>query len=278
MTTNNNETTDDFKFDDFLSEDTKKEIKPEATEVIPPKDEEVVASPQPTGKQEPVVENKESVEVQPEHNESSEPVRAPNEPDWKYDHRLEIWQKQQELRNATSSVEKKEIKSEVDGIRRRLAERSRVEDSTKTEEKPIEEEPIIPPADLYKVVNELVEQREYLGKLDDVEKNFLKNHKEVAQKASYDSFFNYVGEMYNLRGKTPKQVNAILELAYETLYPNRVEDKVSKSKELEKKIDAVDFSGSSASEPVVDEEKEEGRKLVDNIKKSSGNDFQWAID
>ena len=83
--------------------------------------------------------------------------------------------------------------------------------------------------------------------------------------------------MYNLRGKTPGQVNAILQIAYDTLYPNQTEKKVAKSEKLEQKLDAVDFTGSSASES-VDPEKEEGKKLADNIKKNSGNDFGWAVD
>ena len=55
------------------------------------------------------------------------------------------------------------------------------------------------------------------------------------------------------------------------------EKKIAESKKVEQKMNAVDFSGSTASDDVPDE-KVEQKKLVEEIKSKSGNDFGWAID
>ena len=69
----------------------------------------------------------------------------------------------------------------------------------------------------------------------------------------------------------------IAQMAHETLFPKNVEKKIAESKKVEQKMNAVDFSGSTASDDVPDE-KVEQKKLVEDIKKTSGNDFGWAID
>ena len=61
------------------------------------------------------------------------------------------------------------------------------------------------------------------------------------------------------------------------LYPSNVENKVVATQELSKKMDAVDFSGSTAAVS-VDPVKAERKALIEDIKKTSGNDFGWALD
>lgn len=268
---------DNFSFDEFLtSDDSKKEfgITEQAAEVpaeAPVETKEVVED---SSSSEPVVpvitETTEQApqEVSQETQPEGVPVRAIDEPDWKYNYRIEIWEKQQALKNATSDSERKEIKSEMTSIRKDMANRARVE---------TDEYDDIPQQDIAQIVQQELHKREQIQAIDKAEADFLKRHPEVKNPMVYDNFINFVGENFNLQGKSYNGITAILEMAHETLFPKNVEKKIAESKKVEQKMNAVDFSGSTASDDVPDE-KVEQKNLVEDIKKTSGNDFGWAID
>lgn len=273
---------DNFSFDEFLtSDDSKKEfgITEPVAEVpaTPVETKEVVEDSSPSEPVAPVItetteqapqEVSSDTHVSQETQPEGMPVRAVDEPDWKYDYRVEIWEKQQALKNATSDSERKEIKSEMTSIRKDMANRSRME---------TDEYEDIPQQDIAQIVQQELYKREQIQAIDKAEADFLKRHPEVKNPMVYNNFIEFVGENFNLQGKSYKGITAILEMAHETLFPKNVEKKIAASKSVEQKMNAVDFSGSTASDDVPDE-KVEQKKLVEDIKKTSGNDFGWAID
>lgn len=273
---------DNFSFDEFLtSDDSKKEfgITEPVAEVpaTPVETKEVVEDSSPSEPVAPVItetteqapqEVSSDTHVSQETQPEGMPVRAVDEPDWKYDYRVEIWEKQQALKNATSDSERKEIKSEMTSIRKDMANRSRME---------TDEYEDIPQQDIAQIVQQELYKREQIQAIDKAEADFLKRHPEIKNPMVYNNFIEFVGENFNLQGKSYKGITAILEMAHETLFPKNVEKKIAASKSVEQKMNAVDFSGSTASDDVPDE-KVEQKKLVEDIKKTSGNDFGWAID
>ena len=273
---------DNFSFDEFLtSDDSKKEfgITEPVAEVpaTPVETKEVVEDSSPSEPVAPVItetteqapqEVSSDTHVSQETQPEGMPVRAVDEPDWKYDYRVEIWEKQQALKNATSDSERKEIKSEMTSIRKDMANRSRME---------ADEYEDIPQQDIAQIVQQELYKREQIQAIDKAEADFLKRHPEIKNPMVYNNFIEFVGENFNLQGKSYKGITAILEMAHETLFPKNVEKKIAASKSVEQKMNAVDFSGSTASDDVPDE-KVEQKKLVEDIKKTSGNDFGWAID
>jgi len=273
---------DNFSFEEFLtSDDSKKEfgITEPVAEVpaTPVETKEVVEDSSPSEPVAPVItetteqapqEVSSDTHVSQETQPEGMPVRAVDEPDWKYDYRVEIWEKQQALKNATSDSERKEIKSEMTSIRKDMANRSRME---------TDEYEDIPQQDIAQIVQQELYKREQIQAIDKAEADFLKRHPEIKNPMVYNNFIEFVGENFNLQGKSYKGITAILEMAHETLFPKNVEKKIAASKSVEQKMNAVDFSGSTASDDVPDE-KVEQKKLVEDIKKTSGNDFGWAID
>lgn len=268
---------DNFSFDEFLtSDDSKKEfgITEQSAEVpaeAPVETKEVTEESSSSEPVAPVItETTEQApqDVSQETQPEGMPVRAIEEPDWKYNYRIEIWEKQQALKNAISDSERKEIKSEMTSIRKDMANRARVE---------TDEYEDIPQQDIAQIVQQELYKREQIQAIDKAEADFLKRHPEVKNPIVYDNFINFVGENFNLQGKSYNGITAILEMAYETLLPKNVEKKLAASQKVEQKMNAVDFSGSTASDDVPDE-KVEQKNLVEDIKKTSGNDFGWAID
>lgn len=268
---------DNFSFDEFLtSDDSKKEfgITEQSAEVpaeAPVETKEVTEESSSSEPVAPVItETTEQApqDVSQETQPEGMPVRAIEEPDWKYNYRIEIWEKQQALKNATSDSERKEIKSEMTSIRKDMANRARVE---------TDEYEDIPQQDIAQIVQQELHKREQIQAIDKAEADFLKRHPEVKNPIVYDNFINFVGENFNLQGKSYNGITAILEMAHETLLPKNVEKKLAASQKVEQKMNAVDFSGSTASDDVPDE-KVEQKNLVEDIKKTSGNDFGWAID
>lgn len=272
---------DNFSFDEFLtSEDSKKEFGVESTQEVPavdtePKDVKEDSSTSTEATESTPVETlaDKVQEAQPEVSYETKtdgaPVRATDEPDWKYEYRMEIWEKQQALKKASSDSERTAIKSEMTGIRKEMAQRAREDDTTEYTEQPQE--------DIASIVERELNKREQVQTIDKAEQDFLKRHPEVKNPIVYENFINFVGENFILQGKSYKGITAILEMAHETLFPKNVQQKMEQAKKVEDKMNAVDFSGSTASDDVPTE-KVEQKKLVDDIKKTSGNDFGWAID
>lgn len=280
MENTNNNVQDDFSFDSFLTEDSKQElgIAPEATPVAEEK-QEVIADPSPaevTVEPTPVVEKPVEVETttEPEIVETLEtgPVRAPNEPDWKYEYRKEIWDKQQAVKNASTDDDKSALKSEIQELRKEMAQISK-----QKEQDIYEPETEVPDGYVSKdEIVKIIEERERIAKLDTMENNFIASKPKLQNKQNYDMLLSYVGETYNLVGKNEKQLNAILNMAYDDLFPNNSVQKIAKAQELKKTLDAVDFSGSGSKTVSIDEQAED-KQLVEKIKSTSGDDFSWIL-
>lgn len=280
MENTNNNVQDDFSFDSFLTEDSKQElgIAPEATPVAEEK-QEVIADSSPaevTVEPTPVVEKPVEVETttEPEIVETLEtgPVRAPNEPDWKYEYRKEIWDKQQAVKNASTDDDKSALKSEIQELRKEMAQISK-----QKEQDIYEPETEVPDGYVSKdEIVKIIEERERIAKLDTIENNFIASKPKLQNKQNYDMLMSYVGETYNLVGKNEKQLNAILNMAYDDLFPNNSVQKIAKAQELKKTLDAVDFSGSGSKTVSIDEQAED-KQLVEKIKSTSGDDFSWIL-
>jgi len=280
MENTNNNVQDDFSFDSFLTEDSKQElgIAPEATPVAEEK-QEVIADSSPaevTVEPTPVVEKPVEVETttEPEIVETLEtgPVRAPNEPDWKYEYRKEIWDKQQAVKNASTDDDKSALKSEIQELRKEMAQISK-----QKEQDIYEPETEVPDGYVSKdEIVKIIEERERIAKLDTMENNFIASKPKLQNKQNYDMLMSYVGETYNLVGKNEKQLNAILNMAYDDLFPNNSVQKIAKAQELKKTLDAVDFSGSGSKTVSIDEQAED-KQLVEKIKSTSGDDFSWIL-
>lgn len=284
MENTNNNTQDDFNFDSFLTGDSMKElgIVPDATTVAT-EPNEVIADPSPAE----VVEKKEVAETiiptektevetttAPETIETIEtgPVRAPNEPEWKYEYRKEIWDKQQELKNASTVEDKSALKSELQELRKEVAQISK-----QKEQDDYEPDTEVPEGYIKKdEVTKIIEERERIAKLDLLEQQFIASKPKLQNKANYDMLMSYVGDTYNLVGKNEKQLSNYLNSAYEFLFPNDSVKKIEKAQELKKTLDAVDFSGSGSKTVSIDE-KDEEKQLVEKIKGSSGQDFSWIL-
>jgi hypothetical protein len=128
---------DNFSFDEFLtSDDSKKEFGVESTQEVPVVETQPIdviedSSPTPVAIESTPVETLATKTQEAQEDVSHEtrtdgaPVRAADEPDWKYDYRMEIWERQQALKNASSDSERNAIKSEMTGIRKEMAQRAR---------------------------------------------------------------------------------------------------------------------------------------------------------
>lgn len=280
MENTNNNTQDDFNFDSFLTGDSMKElgIVPDATTVAT-EPNEVIADPSPAKvTEEPVIVTDKPVEVDkttaPETIETIEtgPVRAPHEPEWKYEYRKEIWDKQQELKNASTDEDKSALKSELQELRKEVAQISK-----QKEQDDYEPDTEVPEGYIKKdEVTKIIEERERIAKLDLLEQQFIASKPKLQNKANYDMLMSYVGETYNLVGKNEKQLSNYLNSAYEFLFPNDSVNKIEKAQEVAKTLDAVDFSGSGSKTVSIDE-KDEEKQLVEKIKGSSGQDFSWIL-
>lgn len=279
MENTNNNVQDDFSFDTFLTEDSKQElgIAPEATTVAE-ETPEVPADPSPAKvTEEPVVIAEKPVEVEtttePEvDNTATGPVRAPNEPDWKYEYRKEIWDKQQEIKNSSSDEEKSALLTEIKELRKEVAHTYK-----QKEQDFFEPETDVPEGYVKKdEVLKIVEERERIAKLDVLESNFIASKPRLQNKQNYDMLMSYVGETYNLTGKNERQLGAILNMAYDDLFPNNSAQKIEKAQELKKTLDAVDFSGSGSKTVSIDENAQD-KQLVEKIKANSGQDFSWML-
>lgn len=293
---------DDFNFDDFISEETKKDLGisetglqtndvPVDSSTTPQEESQKIEEQAPdTIVQEDVTQKAESID------ENSAPVRAANEPDWKYEYRLEIYNKQQELKTASTEEEKKEIKNDISGIRKSLAEKSSpkiTEQADQDDTVDIDPDVLKNDVDYIKVVAEkagyakiediptLIKEvqrieRETLA-VDSAEQKFLSRHPEYRDQRKYDQFIEFVGENFKLPGKSEAAIQNILETAHSWLNPKSFEDKVAAAVNLEKTLDSVDFSGSTKNEE-VNPEKLESKTLVESIKGQSGTDFSWILD
>lgn len=277
MDDTNNNNQDDFSFDEFLTPESKESLADETEKSVDVKIEDVKVDTPPT-KEEPKTETTETVTptdttVEPEPTQvvtESGPVRAPNEPDWKYEYRKEIWQKQQELKQSPED-DKIALKSELQELRKEFSKFAKQKENEFAE---IDEQPTTDEYVKKEDIAKIIEERERAARLDALEERFIESHPALKDKPKYDYLMRYVGDTYNLIGKSEKQINAILNMAYGDLFPDKSTQKISDAKTLEKKLSAVDFSGSS----VPDNSKEnEESVLVDNIKKSSGNDFSWIL-
>lgn len=281
MEDTNNNVQDDFNFDTFLTEESKQElgIAPEATTVAEEKPE-VQAAPSPAKvTEEPVVIAEKPVEVEktiePEvDNTATGPVRAPNEPDWKYEYRKEIWDKQQEIKNSSSDEEKSALLTEIKELRKEVAQtyKQKEQDIFETETETDVPEGYVKKDEVLKIV----EERERITKLDVLESNFIASKPKLQNKQNYDMLMSYIGETYNLTGKNERQLSAILNMAYDDLFPNNSVQKVEKAKEVEKTLNAVDFSG-SGSQSVTNDENAQDKQLIEKIKNNSGQDFSWTL-
>lgn len=280
MEDTNNNVQDDFNFDTFLSEESKAEIgtAPEATTVaevtneVPAESSPAQVTEEPT----PVVEKPVEVDTTtaPETVDTTEtgPVRAPNEPDWKYEYRKEIWDKQQAVKNASTDDDKSALKSDIQELRKEMAKLSK-----EKEQDTYEPETDVPEGYVKKdEIVKIIEERERVAKLDALESNFIASKPKLQNKQNYDMLMSYVGETYNLTGKNERQLSAILNMAYDDLFPNNSAQKIEKAQELKKTLDAVDFSGSGSKTVSIDE-KAEDKQLVEKIKATSGNDFSWIL-
>lgn len=289
---------DDFEFDDFLSQETKDALGADKDQPVTPspteeKNDEVSTDTEVAEKTPPQVEapKTEEEEVPQEGTDPDMPVRASEEPDWKYNYRLEIYERQKALKSASTETEKQEIRTEVNGIRKQLAQRSKAE---------VAEDPELP--DDYDSLSNDLEKFEVLAKakgfvskdeiadilrhqaeversvatIDKAESDFLSRHPEMKLNGRYDNLVAFVGENFILEGKSYNGITTILEMAHDTLYPNQVAKKEAKTRDLATKMDAVDFSGSSASGE-DDPQKLEDKKLVEDLKSKSGNDYSWAF-
>lgn len=278
MEDTNNNLQDDFSFDTFLTEESKKELglAPEAATVADEKEVTAESSPaQVTEEPTPVVEKPVEVETttEPEvDNTATGPVRAPNEPDWKYEYRKEIWDKQQEIKNSSAEDDKSALKSELQELRKEMAQISKQKESDTYEPETDVPEGYVSKNEIVKII----EERERIAKLDVLEQRFIASKPKLQNKQNYDMLMSYVGETYNLTGKNDSQLNAILNMAYDDLFPNNSASKIEKANEVSKTLAAVDFSGSgSKSAPMDDSEQE--KQLVENIKSRTGNDFSWVL-
>ncbi len=281
MEDTNNNVQDDFNFDSFLTEDSQKElgIVPEATTVAEVTKEVPAESSPAQVTVEPVVATEKPVEVEtttaPETIETIEtgPVRAPHEPEWKYEYRKEIWDKQQALKNASTDEDKSALKSELQELRKEVAQISKQKEQDTYEP----DDTDVPEGYVKKdEINKILEERERIAKLDLLEQQFISSKPKLQNKANYDMLMSYVGETYNIVGKNERQLSAILNMAYEDLFPNDSVRKIEKAQELKKTLDAVDFSGSGSKTVSIDENAED-KQLVEKIKASSGNDFSWIL-
>ena len=293
---------DDFNFDDFLSDDTKKELDIvedkgfQATDVpveSSTTQTEVVEQPVVT----PDTTVQETAPVVTTESDSDAPVRAPNEPDWKYNYRLEIYSKQQELKTASNDVEKKEIKDEIKNIRKNLAETSSQNTEERADEADIfgdldpeliqndvkyikkigKDAGYVRQEDLPALLREMQRAEQEIAAVDSAESKFLSRHPEYSDPTKYNAFVKFVGENFILSGKSEAAVQNALETAHSWLNPKTFEEKVAAAQNLDKTMEAVDFSGSSKSES-YSPEKEEASNLVKAIKSDSGNDWSWAVD
>ncbi len=281
MEDTNNNVQDDFNFDSFLTEDSQKElgIVPEATTVAEVTKEVPAESSPAQVTVEPVVATEKPVEVEtttaPETIETIEtgPVRAPHEPEWKYEYRKEIWDKQQALKNASTDEDKSALKSELQELRKEVAQISKQKEQDTYEP----DDTDVPEGYVKKdEINKILEERERIAKLDLLEQQFISSKPKLQNKANYDMLMSYVGDTYNIVGKNERQLSAILNMAYEDLFPNDSVRKIEKAQELKKTLDAVDFSGSGSKTVSIDENAED-KQLVEKIKASSGNDFSWIL-
>lgn len=280
MEDTNNNVQDDFSFDQFLTDESKQELGlPTDTTTVDTEKKEVIAdsSPaevtvEPTKKEEASVEVETTTEPETIDNIETGPVRAPNEPDWKYEYRKEIWDKQQKIKNASSDEDKSALKSELQELRKEVAQIS------KQKEQEIYEPETDVPEGYVKTdeVLKIIEERDRIAKLDALEQQFVASKPKLQNKQNYDMLMSYIGETYNLTGKNERQLSAILNMAYDDLFPNNSVKKIEKAQELKKTLDAVDFSG-SGSQSVQNDENAEDRQLVERIKQNSGQDFSWVL-
>lgn len=297
---------DDFSFDDFLSEDTKEALSKD-TPSLQTKEDVKVDSSNTQKEEKPAEKVEEKVETPAKETETKEevldsetdaPVRAPSEPDWKYEYRLEIYQKQQQLKTAPTEEEKKEIKEEITSIRKNMAQSSREEkkaekydpygvreeydeDTFDKDRQRVEvlghEAGFVRREDIAKLVAEERKIEKEIETIDTAEAEFLSRHPEYRDKSKYDDFVSFVGENFILQGKSRAAVNNILETAHEWRNPKSIEKKIAEATQLEKTMEAVDFSGSSATES-VDKSKEQTKGLVEKLKNKSGSDYSWILD
>jgi hypothetical protein len=262
------ETKDDFSFDEFLSDETKQGLGIVTETSVPQDVQPPVETPVENVEQasEVVVptEIPKIEEVETKQQTSDVPVKTIDEPDWKYEYRLEIWEKQQLLKQAKSDSERIEIKNDINSVRKEIAQRAK------------EQVPEFDPNDIEQVIERKLEMREQVKNIDQAESDFIKRHPEMRNESLYNSFVEYVADTYNIQNKSYKALTAILESSYETLYPKNIQERINKAKEVEQKIQAVDFSGSSAT-PDTPTEKQGEQDLVKNIKSNSGNDFSWIL-
>ena len=271
---------DDFNFDDYVSDETKKELGlPDAsaeTTPEPAKVEETPAATEDTTGSAPVAtkptEVKEDVtpaDPSPDAPIDGAPTRAANEPEWKYNYRVELFEKQQALKSATTDTEKKEIKQQMTEIRRDMA------DTAKNNE--IMDD--VDPDKLATAVRQQLAYERQVETMDKAELDFLKRHPNIkADQQAYNAFLDHVASTYVIAGKSYHGITHALESAYEDLYPSTTEQKQAKAETVQKKVDAADFSGSSAPGESLPDETVEGRKLAKDLKQNSGIDWDWAVD
>ena len=258
-------TNDDFSFDNFLGEDSKRELgiteQPQDTTTAKAEESQPVET---VSESAPVTESKQE-EVQTDVTDSSSeapvsgaPVRAAGEPEWKYNYRVELFEKQQALKNASSDAERKEIRKEMTEIRKDMAETAKSEDSGEVDSDKIA-----------KAVRQQLAYERQVETIDRAEMDFLKRHPDIkADPAKYDLFTNYVAETYILTGKSYHGITNALENAYSDLYPSTVEQKQKKAESVASKVAAADFSGSSATDEELPPEEKETKELVKNLKAS----------
>lgn len=278
MEDTNNNNQDNFSFDEFISHESAKELGIETATAA--QDVTVDSSPTKVEKPQEVVtevknevapvEKVSEVEITTEPEQSG-PVRAPNEPDWKYEYRKEIWDKQQAIKNSSSDEEKSALLTEIKELRKEVAQTSK----QKEQEDIFDAE--APEGFVRKdEVIKIIQEREQAARLDALETNFINSKPNLKDPSTYDMFMQYVGSVYNIVGKNEQQLLGILNLAYEDMFPNTSKAKIADAEKLTKALDAVDFSGSQT--PTKgDPEKEEDAHLVESIKGTSGNDFSWIL-
>lgn len=232
------------------------------------------------------------------------PKQGSNEPDWRYQLRMRIWQGAKEKSAAQTPDEKVAAQKKIEGARRDLAKESRARDYTPTDEDEkalatytdpnvletdkqrvralARQAGFISRDDLQEEVQQIVKGEKQaqveVKAVDDFFKEG-KNAEIYANEENRNVFFDTMEDMFKYEGKSYEQIRLMCKAAHEALFPDDeepFEDKLAKAATLTDKMKTVQFNGGSggANAKPKDPETEKLRKEF----KDKGEDVDWFLD
>lgn len=200
------------------------------------------------------------------------PVKIDGEPEWRYNFRMEMYQKnveiQEAIKNGASESEVTALRQEKSAIRKDLEKVAQEEKSITKSVSPdlqndedfTEEEQdreilkkygVVTESDLDRILEERISKIDSVKRFEQdalsAQQDFFKEHPEYANPEMQELLLQTVEETFNINGANYSKLRAYFDIAHkEILFPEDINSKIERSIKVEEAVQALGFGGNTS--------------------------------